>query len=429
MEILSRMLEAMVVTLREGVEAALVVGIVLAYLRKTEQGHLARFVFYGLGSAVVVSLVGALAVQKLGLDLENEIVEGALMLVAAGFVGSLLLWMWKAGRTLRRRMEARLGSVTAEKARLGLFLFTFFMILREGVETVLFLFALSSAIGANPMYNFIGGVLGLFLALLFGFFLVKGSLRINLRSFFGATGVVLVLLVLKLVANGLHEFFEFGLLPASEIVLSAVGFLTKESTSVVILIALIVVPAITMLQEAWGKPVPVDASLSLPEQRKIRAEARRVRSWTTAAAGIALGISYLLGMSLVVSASRGYDPPAVSLPFREAIRIPLKDLDREGMGKYVVKVQGVDVRFFVVRDKGGEVAVALDACNICPLKGYFLDGGHVVCRNCGAPIAFHTIGTPGGCNPIPLKAAVENEEIVVHAQALAEGRSRFARGK
>src|SRR3989338_4011350 len=98
------------------------------------------------------------------------------------------------------------------------------MVLREGIETVLFLFALSATVGANPMYNALGGGVGLLLAFLFGSLLVKGSVRLNLKKFFTATGVVLALLVLKLVANGLHEFFEVGLLPSSETVLEIVGF-------------------------------------------------------------------------------------------------------------------------------------------------------------------------------------------------------------
>ena len=79
------------------------------------------------------------------------------MLVAALFVSSLLIWMWKAGKTLKQRMETRLQAVTSGRAGAGLFLFSFLMVFREGVEAVLFLFALSATIGANPMFNLLGG--------------------------------------------------------------------------------------------------------------------------------------------------------------------------------------------------------------------------------------------------------------------------------
>ncbi|MBI2360454.1 MAG: FTR1 family protein, partial [Deltaproteobacteria bacterium] len=127
MDAILKMLEAMVVTLREGVEAALVVGIVLAYLRKCEREYLSRYVYRGLWAAILVSLGGALVVQKLGLDPENEVFEGVLMLAAAAFVGSLLIWMWRTGRTLKQRMESRLRVVTFGGSGPGLFLFTFLM--------------------------------------------------------------------------------------------------------------------------------------------------------------------------------------------------------------------------------------------------------------------------------------------------------------
>src|SRR3972149_1667900 len=141
------MLEATVVTLREGIEAALVLAIVLAYLRRTGRG-------------------GAVAVQRFGLDPESELWEGSLMLVAAALVGSLVMWMWRAGRRIRQQTEVRLeallhGGKSQSGTGIGLFTFTFLMVFREGIEAVQFLAALSGAIGANPLYNALGGGLGL----------------------------------------------------------------------------------------------------------------------------------------------------------------------------------------------------------------------------------------------------------------------------
>jgi len=427
MDVLLKMVEAMVVTLREGVEVALVVGVVLAYLRKTGRVELSRYLFRGLWAALLASLFAALLVQKFGWDPENELLEGSLMLVAALFVSSLLIWMWKAGKTLKQRMETRLQAVTSGRAGAGLFLFSFLMVFREGVEAVLFLFALSATIGANPMFNLLGGGVGLLLAFLFGWLLVKGSVRINLKRFFTATSFVLTLLVIKLVANGLHEFFEAGLIPSNESLLVLVGFLTQERTSILILIGLILLPALIMLRDAWGLRPQLDGSLSLPDQRKKKAEVRSVKRSTTVAAGVALGISSLLGLSLVASATRGYDPTPVRLAFGDEIRLPLEAIHEHAMQKYVVNLAGVDVRFFIVRSREGKIAGAFDACNICPLKGYVLEGEQLVCRNCGAPIAFATIGTPGGCNPLPLKAMRINGHLVIDRQALAEGRARFDR--
>ncbi|MBI3089868.1 MAG: DUF2318 domain-containing protein [Candidatus Tectomicrobia bacterium] len=428
MEVLSKLLEALVVTLREGVEAALVIGIVLAYLGKTQQRHLDRFVYRGLLAAVGVSFLTALLLYKLGLDAENELFEGIFMLLAAALVGTFLIWMWRTSGTLKQRLEARLGQVTAAGSGVGIFCFTFVMVLREGIETVMFLLALSASIGANPFYNLLGGSLGLLLALIFGILFVKGSVRVNLKSFFGATSVVLALLLLKLVANGLHEFFEVGVLPSTPWLLAVVGFLTKKSISVLILIALIAIPAAVMLRDGLRNQAALpDPSLSEAERRKLRADVRRAKRWTATTAALALAVSTLLGVSLVAAARRGFDPAPQALAASATIRLPLAEATAQPMQKYAVDLDGAAVRFFTAVNGKGGVAVAFDACSICPVKGYSHQGDHLVCNNCGAPIALHSIGEQGGCNPIPLSAVVTEDALVIRAADLAAERDRFLR--
>jgi FTR1 family protein len=269
MDILARMLEAMIVTLREGIEVALVIGVLLAYLRRTGRQAYSRYVLLGLGAAILASLAGAFVIQRYGLDADNPAVEGSVMFVAAALVTSLVVWMWRTGRTVRQRLESRLNGLVSQEERsgvayraaLGVFAFSFFMVLREGVETVLFLLALAGIVGGDTRYNVVGGSLGLLLAVLFGALLVRGSLHINLRRFFGVTGVVLMILVAKLVAGGLHEFFEIGLLPASPLWLDAVELLTDQTTSILILALLIVLPALCILWDWWQRTSLAQVSL------------------------------------------------------------------------------------------------------------------------------------------------------------------------
>lgn len=434
MDVLARMLEATVVTLREGIEAALVVAITLAYLRKCGRGELARYVYWGVATAVVASAVAALAVQRWGLDPENELWEGSLMLVAAGLVGSLAAWMWRAGRETKRRAEARLAALVSgapgEGVRgLGLFGFTFLMVFREGVEAALFVGALSGAIGANPLYNVLGGAVGLVLAAVFGVLLVQGGLRLDVRRFFGVTGLVLVLLVAKLAANGLHEFFEAGLLPSSPRILMVLGLFTRESTSMLVLVLLIGAPAALLLREALARrPDESIAGEPAAERRKRRAEFRAARLWTGTAGVTGLALSLLLVLS-AVAVARGYNPTPTTVALGgPLLRIPLEELREQPMRKYVVAIDGVNVRFLVVRGDDQRLAVAFDACAICPLRGYALHGNQVVCGNCGAPISFDTIGIPGGCNPVPLKARVRDGALLIRVEDLAEGKARFAPG-
>lgn len=435
MDTLSKMLEAMVITLREGIEAALVVGILLAYLRKTGREALIRYVLLGLGAAILASLVSAVLIQHYGLDQENEVLEGTVMFVAAALVGSLVVWMWRAGRSIRRRLEERLDALTGNvgtltvgsRAALGVFVFAFLMVLREGVETVLFLAAISGTIGANPLYNALGGGLGLLLAILFGYLLVQGSLRINLHRLFGITGVVLLILVAKLIAGGFHDFFEVGLIPSSPFWLEVVGLFTRETTSLLVLILLIALPGVYLAWDGWRMPPPEQApQATAAERRKHLAIFRRARRWTLVAGTGALAISLVLASFLAVQATRGHDPTPVRVgPVDGAIRLAFPD--DEKIHKHVVDVEGIPVRFFLLKRKDGSLASAFDVCYICPAKGYFQDGEYLICKNCNAPINEATVGMTGGCNPIPLKVDVDGTQVTIAITELAKGQDRFAR--
>ncbi len=435
MDILGKMLEATVITLREGIEAALVVGILLAYLRKTGRESLSRFAVFGLGAAVLASVLGAVLIQRYGIDPENEVLEGTVMFVAAGLVGSLVFWMWRTGRSVRQRLEGRLAALVGQgetaspggRAAIGVIAFAFLMVLREGVETVLFLVALSGTIGANPLYNALGGSLGLLLAILFGYLLVQGSVRVNLQRFFGITGVVLLLLVAKLIAGGFHEFFERGLLPSSPFWLGVIGLFTRETTSLVVLILLIALPGLCLAWDGWRMTPPAPPSLaSAAERRKHLAGFRRARRWTFAAGTGGLTISLVLGSFLAVQATRGYDPAPVRVaPVDGAIRLAFPE--DEKIHKHVVDMEGIPVRFFLLKRKDGTLKSAFDVCYICPAKGYFQDGEQLICKNCDAPINEATVGMTGGCNPIPLQVTTDGARVSVAMAELAKGRDRFAK--
>jgi FTR1 family protein len=254
-------LESLVVSLREGIEIALVVGVLLAYLNRTGRRAYSRFVLLGLVAATLTSLAGAALVLRYGLDPENPTLEGCLMFVAAALVSSLLVWMWRTGRSMRRRMEQRVEELVGQaeettievRAASSIFAFAFLMVLREGLETVLFLTALSGTTGGQPFFTALGASLGFGLAVLFGVLLVQGSLHIDLRRFFTVTGVVLVALVLKLVAGGLNQFSEVGLIASTPLWEKTLGVFSSRAASIIILALLVVAPLGSMAWD-WRRP-------------------------------------------------------------------------------------------------------------------------------------------------------------------------------
>ena len=425
-------MEAFVITLREGMEAALVVGLVLTYLNRSGRLALRRWVYTGLGLAAVASLLAAIGLALAGFDPENEVFEGTLFAVAAVLVFSLVVWMWRASRSLRGQVEGRLDSLTASGTRRqgwGVLVFTFFMIFREGVEIILFLTALSLT-AAPDMINLIGGLAGLGLAALFGVLFVKGSVRINMRRFFLITGFVLMVLVARLAAGSLHEFFEVGLLPSTPGLLAMIGFLVRDSTSTIILVALVALPVLSMLPEMRLRPAAVALlpGESGPHRRKRLAAFYQSRRWQTALVSVTLTTVLSLGTAALAMGRSGYrpEPQAVAIEEDGKVHIPTEVLVPGELNLYVYQGSQVDVSFMVIKRDEEDLAVALNACGICPPLGYHQEDRLLICDNCNAPINLETVGLPGGCNPVPLPASSANGEVLIAAFDLDAAQGQFA---
>src|SRR5689334_1814276 len=198
------MLEALVVTLREGVEAALIVGIVLAYLNKIGRTDLKKSVYSALVAAFLGSIGVAIALSRTNLN--QDIFEGWVMLVAAFFVITMIVFMMRTSKRLKGEIEGKVQSLAERSSALGLFIFVFLMVLREGVETVAVLFTVT--LNTTELLSFMGTVIGLVLAIGFGVIFVKGSIRINLPKFFKVTTVILFFVAAQLLIAGLHELGE-----------------------------------------------------------------------------------------------------------------------------------------------------------------------------------------------------------------------------
>jgi FTR1 family protein len=230
---------------------------VITYLNRTGRAELHRWVYAGLGLAVMASILGAFGFSRIGLDPESEVMEGILYAVAAVLVASLVIWMWRSSKGMKQQIEGRLDELTTESSSRGglaLLLFVFVMVFREGIETVLFLAAFSLTNTSN-IVAIAGGLLGLAIAIIFGILVIKGSLRINLRWFFAVTSIVLLILAVRLAAGSLHEFYEAGLLALPHQIEEGIEFITQDSISAVLLVAMVALPLLTMLPSKWLRPI------------------------------------------------------------------------------------------------------------------------------------------------------------------------------
>jgi high-affinity iron transporter len=203
-------LSALIIAVREGIEMSLIAGIVLAYLSQLGARRAHRWVWLGIGAAVSVS-VGFLAIlNALNAELTGaalQIFEGVTMLLAAGFLTWMILWMLRQSRYLKGELHRAVQeTLAAGGAAWGIFLLVFFAVVREGVETALLLFA---APGEGKL---LGSVLGLAIAIGVGVLIYAFGRRIDLRTFFRVTGVLLVFFAAGLVTHGVHEFVEAGVI-------------------------------------------------------------------------------------------------------------------------------------------------------------------------------------------------------------------------
>ena len=208
------MFGAFVTLLREGFEATLLIAIVLAYLVKIGRREDFRQVWYGVGAAVAVSLIVAAALFLTAGGLEGTaeyVFEGTAMWVAVGFLTYMVLWMRRESRTVAQGIRRGVDSAVETGSRLALMSLVFVMVVREGIETGLFIFGISRT--STPLQVALGSVLGIAAAVALGYAVYVGGKRINLGAFFRVTGVLLILVAAGLLAHGVAEFQEAGLLP------------------------------------------------------------------------------------------------------------------------------------------------------------------------------------------------------------------------
>ena len=212
-----------VIALREGIEAALIVSIVLAYLKQLGATDRSRLVWWGTALAVALSAAVGTAVFAAGAEFEGrteEIFEGLVTLAAVAVLTWMIFWMRRQGARIRSELQEKVDTalVTGGLALAGL---AFFAVLREGIETALFLFAAANGTAVEgaevaPATQLLGAALGLALAIVLGVLLYRGGIRMNLRSFFRVTGWILIVVAAGLFAYSLHELQEAGWIPLLE---------------------------------------------------------------------------------------------------------------------------------------------------------------------------------------------------------------------
>ena len=225
------MLSTFLIALREGLEAALIVGILVAYLVKTGRNRLLPSLWLGVSIAILASLAlgGFLSFTSAELsDRGEEFFAGTTSFLAVGFVTWMVFWMKRAARGLRDELHGKVDSAVGA-GPIAIAITAFVAVVREGLETALFIYTNFKTVGAASSAT-IGLVLGLALAVALGYLIYNRSVKINLSKFFQVTGTALVIVAAGVLSYGIHEYQELGWLPgADSFIWDVTSWMAKDS--------------------------------------------------------------------------------------------------------------------------------------------------------------------------------------------------------
>jgi len=412
-------LSALLITLREGVEASLVVGIILVYLSRTGREHLARFAWYGVAAAAALSLGVAVALERWRISEDGF--EGLMLLVASVFVVTIIVWMNRVARHLKKEIEAKVEAYAERAGRAagwGIFLFVFLMVLREGAELALILRAVE--LSSEGLQTWIGTIVGIAGAIAVGLFFFKGTLRIPLHRFFAATSVILMLVAFQLALTGLHELSEARWLPSSKAEMAILGPIVRNELFFFVFIFGAAALLILREWQSAKRDKSAQETMNDAEKRLLESQSRRQRNWMMAAAVASLTVILVLTADFIYARANSAPPAARPInAVGDVVRVPVSEVQDGNMHLFIVNAGGQSLRFMIIKKPNGW-GVALDACRICGAEGYRQDGQNVICRHCASAIYIPSIGEQGGCNPIGVPSHLDGGELVIEISSLTE---------
>ena len=380
---------------------------------------MARFVWYGVAAAAALSLAVAVALERCRISEDGF--EGLMLLVASVFVITMIVWMNRVARHLKKEIEAKVEAYAeraGKAAGWGIFLFVFLMVLREGAELALILRAVE--LSSEGLQTWIGTIAGIGGAVAVGLFFFKGTLRVPLHRFFAVTTTILMLVAFQLGLTGLHELSEAQWLPSSKAEMAMIGPIVRNELFFFVLI--FGAAALLVLRE-WQSASHARTAKETAgeaEKRLLEAQNRRQRRWIIAAATACLTVILVLTADFVYTRANSAPPSAHTVAaVGNEVRIPISEVQDGKMHLFTISVGTQSLRFMIIKKPNG-YGTALDACRICGAEGYRQDGQNVVCRHCGSAIYVPTIGEPGGCNPIGMPSQVDGADLVLDVSSLVQ---------
>jgi len=344
-----------------------------------------------------------------------------MLLVASVFVVTMIVWMNRVARHLKKEIEAKVEAYAERAGRAagwGIFLFVFLMVLREGAELALILRAVE--LSSEGLQTWIGTIVGIAGAIAVGLFFFKGTLRIPLHRFFAATSVILMLVAFQLALTGLHELSEARWLPSSKAEMAILGPIVRNELFFFVFIFGAAALLILREWQSAKRDKSAQETMNDAEKRLLESQSRRQRNWMMAAAVASLTVILVLTADFIYARANSAPPAARPInAVGDVVRVPVSEVQDGNMHLFIVNAGGQSLRFMIIKKPNGW-GVALDACRICGAEGYRQDGQNVICRHCASAIYIPSIGEQGGCNPIGVPSHFDGGELVIDISSLTQ---------
>jgi high-affinity iron transporter len=238
------------------------------------------------------------------------------------------------------------------------------------------------------------------------------------------TTVILMVIVVQLAITGLHELSESQILPFSRQEMALIGPIV--SNEVFFFVVILALAGAMLLMEYRKRRGPVLDGLEGAALRKARWTMHRERLWMTASC-VATGL-FILSITAEFIYAKSTAELSTALPVSlidGQVRIPVSSVNDSNLHRFAIDEAGVHVRFIVIRRPDQSLAVAFDACNICGSQGYYQNGSNVICKICASAIFIPSIGSHGGCNPIPIASQIQGNDLVISGDKLVPGEKIF----
>ncbi len=426
------MLKAISIILGNGFEAALVISVIIVWLRHTGNSHLSRWVFGGAGFATIVAWVVLYALKWSGP--KKETFTGWAM--AVGFIMEIafLIWISKA-----RKSHSEPNSAAHDPWSEGRVVNIFIFITAASLTVLplmrILLFPSSifiqtySVVNTELILKFTGGLTGGILCYIFGISFLRNTRALTLRSSLAGSLVLLAALMLNQLFTVVQILFARGVFPLTPLAMKIlIPIINNMDKYLYVLLGASLIWTVTVLWSFSKSREKLSAEWNPAVQRKFKASVRNNRRWLASVAGLMVIIPTLLGVEAIFANKTIELSPAepVKPDTNHEIVIPRASVDDHNLHRYgYTAADGTLVRFIIIRKSETMYGIGFDACKICGSSGYYEKNGKVICRKCDVVMNIPTIGFEGGCNPIPLAYHMDKGNLVISSSDLEKETATF----